>query len=129
MMWRSIVLLIQLIIEARLVVLPEPGRPGHQDQAARPLDQLFDHRRQTELLEREELVGNAPQHQPDVAALLEDGDPEPGHVAKREPEVRAAHLLKLLLTPLRGDALHQGRRCQGAPAPWWPEAASGRAAG
>ncbi len=109
--------------------LARARRPGHQDQAARPLDQLFDHRRQTELLEREELVGNPPQHQPDVAALLEDGHAEPGHVAEREPEVRPPHLLKLLLTPLRGDALHQGRRCRGAPAPWSPAAACDRAAG
>ena len=87
--------------------MPEPGRPGHQDQAPRPLDQLFDDRRQAELLEGEKLVGNSPQHQPHVAALLEDGDPEPGHIAEREPEVGPPHFLKLLLAPLRRDALHE----------------------
>ncbi len=60
MMWRSIVLLIQLIIEARLVVLPEPVGPVTRIKPARTLDQLFDHRRQAELLEGEKLVGNSP---------------------------------------------------------------------
>ena len=101
MMWRSIVLLIQLIIDARLVVLPEPVGPVTRIRPRGRCDQLLDDRRQAELLEREELVGNPPQHQPDVAALLEDGDAEPGHLAEREAEVGPAHLLQLLLTPLR----------------------------
>ena len=99
--------LIQLIIDGQAGRLARAGRAGDQDQAAGPRDQLLDDRRQAELLEGEELVGNSPQHQADVAALLEDGHAEPGHVAEREAEVGAAHLLKLLLAALRRDALHQ----------------------
>ena len=100
-------LLIQLIIEARLVVLPEPVGPVTRIKPARPLDQLFHHGRQTKLLEGEKLVGNSPEHQAHVAALLENRHAEPGHLAEREPEVGTPHLLKLLLTPLRRDALHE----------------------
>ena len=39
--------------------------------------------------------------------LLEDRDAEPGHVAEGKAEVGPAHLLQLLLAPLRRDALHQ----------------------
>ena len=56
------------------------------------------------------LVGNLPQHHRHVAALLEDRDAEAGHVAEGEAEVRAAHLLQLLLAPLGRDALHQRHR-------------------
>ena len=62
---------------------------------------------QAELLERQELVRDPPQHHADVAALLEDGDAEPGQLAEGEAEVGAAHLLQLLLAALGRDALHQ----------------------
>ena len=81
-------LLIQLIMDARLVVLPEPVGPVTRIKPRGRVINCSDHRRQPELLEREELVGNSPQHQPDVAALLVDRHAEPGHVAEREAEVR-----------------------------------------
>jgi hypothetical protein len=89
--------------------LARPGRPGDEDQPAGALDQLFHDRRQADLLEREELVGNSPEHQTNIATLLEDRDPEPRGFAKGESEVSPAHLLQLLLAPLGRDTLHQGR--------------------
>src|SRR5262249_33667469 len=64
--------------------------------------------RHAELLEGQELARDAPQHQADVAALLEDGDAETIAVGELDGEVGTAHLLQLLLAAVRGDALHQG---------------------
>ena len=50
--------------------LARPGGAGDQDQAARPLDQVADDRRRAQLLEREKLVGDPPQHQADIAFCL-----------------------------------------------------------
>ena len=102
------------------------GRPGDQNQPARPRAQVGQHRRRAQLLEVQQLGGNLPQHHGHVAALLEDRDAEAGRVAKGEAEVGAADFLQFLLAPLGRDALHQAPPCLPAPAPWSPAASSGR---
>jgi hypothetical protein len=51
-MWSWPSVLILSIIEASVVDLPEPVGPGDQDQPARLLAQVLDHRRQAEVLHR-----------------------------------------------------------------------------
>ena len=63
-------------------------------------DQVGDHRGQTEHFERQKLVRNPPQHQPDVAPLLEDRDTEPGLLAE-------AKKLKVAVDPIPGDKLQE----------------------
>src|SRR5262249_29691951 len=53
---------------------------------------------------------NLPQHDRDIALLLEHRNAEPRGVAKGEAEVRPAFLLKLLLVAVGRDRLHQGDR-------------------
>ena len=102
--------MIQLIIEARLVVLPEPVGPVTRINPRGRVINCSITAGKSELLERQKLVGNPPQHQTHIAALLENRNPEPGHLAERKSEVRPPHLLKLLLAPLRRDALHERHR-------------------
>ena len=71
------------------------------------MQQIGNDRRQTELLEGQELVWNPPQHHADVTALFEDGDAKPSLVTERESKVRPADFLKLLLVALGSDTLHQ----------------------
>ena len=90
--------------------LTTSGRPGHQHQAAWPSNHLGDDCRRPQLLERQELVGNPPQHHGDGALLLEDGDTKACLASESKPEVGATHLLQFLLVTLRTDTLHQGNR-------------------
>jgi hypothetical protein len=86
------------------------GWTGHKKEPAGTGDDAVDRGGQPELLEREELERDSPQHDPDVAALLEDRHPEPSLVAEGHPKVGAADLLEFRLTPLGGDALHESSR-------------------
>ena len=90
--------------------LATPRRTRHQEQTSGPRDDILDHQGQSELLEREELAWDLPQHQTDVPALLENGDAKPRLVAEGKAEVGPAHLLQFLLVALRRDALHQRSR-------------------
>ncbi len=93
--------------------LAASGRTRHEKQSAGPANDVPDHRRQTKLLERQEVARNLPQDHGDMPALLEDGHAEPGLVAVREAEVGPSDLLQLLLIALGRDALHQRRRVLG----------------
>ena len=92
---------------ASVVLLPEPVGPVTRNSPRGRMISSFDDRRQAQLLQGQQLVGNLPQHHGDVAALLEDRDAEAGHVAEGEAEVGAADLLQFLLAALGRDALHQ----------------------
>ena len=83
------------------------GRPGHEHQPSRAVEQLLQGRRRPQLLHAQQIDGNLPQHHPRVAPLLEDRDAEPGLVAEGEAEVGPPLLLQFLLAPFRRDALHQ----------------------
>ncbi len=71
------------------------------------MHQLGDHVGQPQLLGRQLVRGDLPQHHRDVATLLENRDAEASLVAKGEPKVRRPRLLQLPLAALRRDALHQ----------------------
>ena len=90
-----------MIIAASVVVLPEPVGPVTRNSPRGRVIKLLQDRRQPKLLERQQLVGNLPQHHADVAALLEDRHAEAGQVAEGEAEVGAAHFLQFLLAAVR----------------------------
>ncbi len=90
--------------------LARAGRPGHQNQAARPYDQALDRIRHAHLLERQELIGNTAHDDADAAALLENGHAETDTVEVLDGEVGPAFFLQFLLAPIGRDALHQRGR-------------------
>src|SRR6266404_3721388 len=57
--------------------LPGSSRAGHQNQPARLLAELVDHRRKTEFLKRPDLVRNRTKDRSNRAALIEYVRPEP----------------------------------------------------
>ena len=87
--------------------LARTGRPGDQQQTARPDDEPANDLGDAHLLEGHELAGNTPQHHADVAALLEDGHAEADAVDELDGEVGAPFFLQFLLAAIRRDALHQ----------------------
>jgi hypothetical protein len=93
--------------------LARAGRPGDENEAARPLAERSHGLRQADLVERHEPVGNQARHQGGVAALAEDRHPEARPQAVREAEVRAALLPELRHHALRRDGLHQLHRVGG----------------
>ncbi len=90
--------------------LAGPGRPGHQEQSARSHAELGADGRRAQLLHRQQLVGNLPQHHADISTLLEHGDAKTGIFAEGKAEVAAADLRQLMLAAVGRDALHQGHR-------------------
>ena len=108
MMWHFVALLVDDVHHGgQRGGLAGAGGPGHQHQTARFVEQFLDARRNADLLHRQQLVGNLPQHQAEVALLLEHADAEPRHVAEREAEVRAAAFARALDVLLGRDAAHQ----------------------
>jgi hypothetical protein len=93
--------------------LARAGRPGDDEQPAGPANEFTADRRQPDLLEGQQLVGNEPQGDRDIAALAEDGHAEAGLGPVGKSEVTAALFLELLLGPLGGDGLHQGHAVVG----------------
>jgi len=77
------------------------GGAGDQEEPARPAAERLGDFGQTDLLECEELGRDQPQDDRQVAALAEDGDPEPPGIAEGEAEVGPALLLNLLLVAVR----------------------------
>ena len=61
-----------------------------------------------DLLERQELARDPPEHHADGALLLEDGDAEADAVGEFDGEVGPALFLQLLLAAVGRDRLHQG---------------------
>ena len=110
MMWPFRSLLILSIIAASVVDLPEPVGPGHQDQAARPLGQLRDHRRQAQLLEGLDVEGDLPDDHRHAAALLEDVAAEARQVLDAEGEVELVLGLEALLLVLGEHRVGQLQR-------------------
>ncbi len=66
-----------------------------------------------QLLGRQLVVGDLPQHHRDETALLENRDAKPSQVAKGESKVGTARFLQFPLATLRRDALHQRHRVFG----------------
>ena len=100
----------KLIMLASVVLLPEPVGPVTRNNPRGRMQSLAQTAGSAQLLHRQQLVRNLPQHHRDVAALLEDGDAEAGQIAEREAEVAAADLRQLMLAAVGRDALHQGDR-------------------
>ena len=93
--------------------LAGPGRAGDQHQAARLLADLLHHRRQAELAEAADLVGDLPEGGGDRAALVEDVRPEARQPLDAEREVELEILFQAVLLIVRqdrvGDLLGLGR--------------------
>ena len=85
------------------------GGAGDEEQAAGADDEALDRLGHPHVLELEELRGNLPHHDAEVAALAEDGHAKADAVRVGDREVGAAFLLNLGLAPVGRDALHQGR--------------------
>jgi len=66
--------------------------------------QRLDDRRRAELFEREQLVGNLPEHHAHVAALFENGTAETAVIAERHAKVGPAHFGQFLLAAVRRNA-------------------------
>ena len=77
--------------------LAAAGRAGDEHQAARPLGQLADDRRQPELVEALDDLGNDAVDGGDRAALVEDVAAEAGDAADAEREVELERFLEALL--------------------------------
>ncbi len=92
------------------VLLPEPVGPVTRNSPRGRMNEPHAGRGQPELLHRQQLGGNLPQHHGDVAALLEDRHAEAGQLAEGEAEVGAADRLQFLLAAVGRDALHQRHR-------------------
>jgi hypothetical protein len=82
--------LIQLIIEASVVDLPEPSRPGDEDEAAGALEHVLHDERQAELLERERRRRQQAEHHAVTAVAAEGVGAGTRAVAEGEGEVAAA---------------------------------------
>ena len=93
---------------ASVVLLPEPVGPVTRNKPRGRWHKLFNDRRRAQLFERQQRVGNLPQHHADIAALLEDGNAEAAVIAEGKTEVGTAHFGQFLLAAVGRDALHQG---------------------
>ncbi|MPN11031.1 hypothetical protein SDC9_158332 [bioreactor metagenome] len=82
--------------------LARTGRPGHQHQSARTVQQVFDRIRQTQLLEGQQCTRNLAQYRSEKVFLLEHADTKTGLIAEGEPEVDRTGLLNLLNMNFRG---------------------------
>ena len=87
--------------------LARSGRAGHQHQAARPLGQLRQHRRQAQILEASDLLGNQPVDGADGAALVEHVAAEARQPLDAEREVELERLLEALLLRVGQHAVGQ----------------------
>ena len=98
--------------------LARAGRPGHQHQAARLVAELRDHRRQAQVLEAADLVGDRAVGGGHRAALHEDVGAEAGQALDAEAEVELQVLLEAVLLRVGEHAvgellgLHGGQRRQ-----------------
>ena len=106
-MWSCCSRLILSSIAASVVVLPEPVGPGDEDQAARLVAERLDDRRQPELLEAEDLVGDLPEDAGDRAALVEDVGAEAGEALDAEGEVELEVLLEPVLLVVGQDRVRE----------------------
>ena len=87
--------------------LARPRWPRDQEQSARAMNQLHNGLRQPELLGSQFIVGNLTQHHRNESALLENRNAKSSCITKCKTKVGATRLLKLPLTTLGRDALHQ----------------------
>src|SRR5205823_4689403 len=81
------------------------GRAGDEDQAARPLREIAEHRRQMELRQRADFFRNHAVHRADGAALAEDVAAEAGEAADAEREIELVALFEALLLRISEDAV------------------------
>ena len=84
------------------------GRTRHQDKPARTAQEVLNHRRQAELLEREDCRGNEAQDHAEHAFTAVDVDAETGLLVERETEVTAAIALEALDLLGGRNGAHQG---------------------
>ena len=87
--------------------LAAAGRAGDEDQPARPLGEVADDRRQPELVERLDLLGNDAVDGGDGAALVEDVAAEARDASDAEREVELERLLEPLLLRVGQHAVGQ----------------------
>ena len=87
--------------------LAAAGRAGDEHEAARPVGQLGEHRRQAQLLERADLLGNQTVDGADRALLVEHVATEAADAAQTEGEVELPGLLELLLLRVGEHAVGQ----------------------
>ena len=87
--------------------LARTGRPGDQENPARAAADLLGHLRQADLLERQNFVGDSPQHQRAISLLLENRHAEARFFAVGKPEVARTGLFIFLLNALGRDRLHE----------------------
>ena len=83
--------------------LARAGRASHEDESPRLVAQGLDHRRQPELAESENLVGDLPVHAPDRAPLHEVVGAEAREALHAEGEVELQALLEPVLLAVRQD--------------------------
>ncbi len=83
--------------------LARAGRPGDEDEAARPVAERFHDGRDPELLEAEDLVGDLPEDRRDGTALHEDVAAEPREALDPEGEVELEVLLETVLLNIGQD--------------------------
>ena len=83
--------------------LARARRPGHEDQAARLVAEALDDRREAELAEAEDLVGDLPEDAADGAALHEVVAAEAGEALDAEGEVELEVFLEPVLLGVGQD--------------------------
>src|SRR5215831_1575589 len=83
--------------------LARPGRSGYQDQSASFIGDLFDDRRQAELLNGPDGSWNDAEHNADGAALLEHIAPEAAQSGNAVGDVYLSVLAEPLLLPIVHD--------------------------
>jgi hypothetical protein len=108
MMWASSrSSLMMLIIEASVVVLPEPVGPVTSTRPRGLCKQRPDGVAASRSAPGQQLGGNLPQHQAEVALFLENADAETGRFAEGKTEVRPPAFAHVLDVVFGGDAAHQ----------------------
>ena len=105
-MWPNSFSLRWLTIAASVVDLPEPVGPVHQHHAARLERELGEDRRAVELLERQDLRRDGPEHGAGAAVLVECVDAKARQALDLEREVALERLFVVLPLRVVHDVVH-----------------------
>src|SRR5712675_363179 len=87
--------------------LARASRTSHETKSARFVEQFPGRGRQADLLHRQQLAWNLPEHNAEISFLLENADAEPGHFAEGKAEVSATALTDVLDMIFGRNAAHQ----------------------
>jgi hypothetical protein len=88
--------------------LARAGRPGHQHQAARPQGEFAEDPGRAELLQRQDLRRDGPEHRRRATALVEGIDPEARQTVDLEGEIDLQEFLVMLAVRVAHDVVHHG---------------------